>query len=101
MALDHRQVEPGEMEDLGDRRVGQQPAQIGRGIVAIGEMHHMGIAVAAGKLQHAQPVAPQVQAHGLGVDGDAVGEHKPAGKIVAVIGYGHDPAPLSLSYVIL
>ena len=78
VAADCRHVEAGEVEDLGHPRVGQQRLQVGGFVVSLGELHQMADPVAGGKLQQAETVAGQVQAHGLAVDGDAVAS--PAGR---------------------
>ena len=68
--LQHRHIEAGKMENLGDARIGQQPLEIGRRILAGGELHQMAIAVAARELRQAEPVAQWIETHRLGVDGD-------------------------------
>ena len=65
----HAEIEAGEMEDLEDRLVGEQPLDIGR--LALGsarDLHDIGGAIARRKLHDAEPIAVRIEAHGLGVD---------------------------------
>jgi hypothetical protein len=57
------------MKQLQRIAVGQKPFQIGRPGLSLGHLYQMGVAVAARKLHHAEPVAQRVEAHGLAVDG--------------------------------
>src|SRR5579859_5971468 len=85
MALDHRQIEAGEMEDLGDRSIGQNAAQIGSAVVAIGEMDHMDRAVAGRELHHAQAVTLEPKPHRFAIDGDGGAEIETGRQIALVI----------------
>ena len=58
------------MEQLEDRGVGQQRLDVGRAGRARRDLHHVGGAVAGRKLHDAQPVAADIETHGLGVDRD-------------------------------
>jgi hypothetical protein len=64
--------------------VGQQSLQIGGAGLAAGDLHQMGIAIARGQLDHAQPVAPRVEAHRLGVDGHNWAKVQPVGQVILV-----------------
>ena len=66
--LQHRHVEAGEMEDLGDRRIGQEQTEIGRARLALGDADDIDAAVAGRELHEAEPVAAGLQPHRLGVD---------------------------------
>src|SRR3546814_4203837 len=84
VAADRRQVEAGEVEDLGDPGVGQQRLQIGRVVAALGELHEVADAVAGGELQQAQPVASEVETHGLAVDGNRPAEGEAPRQVASV-----------------
>ena len=56
------------MEDLQHVRIGQQPLEVRRVIGRAAEPHDVGVAVARRELHHAQRIAAEAQAHGLGVD---------------------------------
>ena len=66
--VEHGQIEAREMKQLGDVGIGEQPPQPWRVVAAGGELHEMGVAVAARELHQAQPVAMRVEPHRLGVD---------------------------------
>ena len=76
----HREIEAREVEQLQHRRVGEQPPQVGRVVAAGGELHEMGVAVAARELHEAQPVAVRVEPHRLGIDRDRIAEQSPSGR---------------------
>ena len=69
---------------LQDRWVGQQPLQVRRVVAAGGELHEMGVAVAARQLRQAEPVAVRVQPHRLGVDRHRVAKQEPFGQVAAI-----------------
>ena len=60
-----------EFQHLG---IVQQPLQIGRARLAAGDLNEFGVAVAARKLDKAQPIALVVEAQRLGVYRDAGAE---------------------------
>ena len=57
------------VENFGDLGVGEQLDQIGRLAGILGNLDHIGTAIAGRQLDHAKAVAMGVQAHGFGVDG--------------------------------
>ena len=63
------------MKNLEEILVRQKPFQIRRAIGRISGMrwnlHHVGGAVAGRQLNHAKPVAVEIEPHGLGIDRDA------------------------------
>jgi hypothetical protein len=87
--IDHRQIEAGEVEQLGNRGVGHQLLEVGRRVVAGLKLHQMRVAVAGGKLHQAQPIAMRIEAHRLGIDGDRRTEFDPVGEIAAMKMIGH------------
>ena len=62
------------MKNLEEILVGQKPLQIRRAIGRISgvrrNLHHVGGAVAGRQLNHAEPVAVEIEPHGLGIDRD-------------------------------
>ena len=56
------------MEQLGDVWVGQHLLQIGRGVIAGGELHRMAHAIARRQLGQAEPVAERVEPQRFGID---------------------------------
>ena len=73
--LQHCDVEPREMHQLGDGGVGQQAGEVGAVEAAAAEghrneLHQMHLPITGRELYQAQTVAARVQAHGLGIDGD-------------------------------
>ena len=68
--LEHADVEPAEVEQLQHLRIGQQAFQVGAVVAGAVHAHDMGVAVAGRQLDHAQGIAAEAQAHGLGIDGD-------------------------------
>jgi hypothetical protein len=63
--------------------------QVRRVGVTLGNLHHVGAAVAGRELHHAEPVAVRVQPHGLGVDRHRAGVAGQVGQIAAMQAYGH------------
>jgi hypothetical protein len=68
--LDHGEVEPGEMEDLEDTRVGHQRLEVRTVVVRPLEADDMRIPLPVRQLNNAQRVPERVEAHGFSVDGD-------------------------------
>ena len=92
----HGDVEARVVEDLEYCRVGQQGLEIGRRVVAAVELHEVRTAVAGRELNEAQAVAIDVEAQGLGVDGDARTEREAGRQIVLVQcdgGFSHRTGP--------
>ena len=84
IAPEHGDVEAGEMKQLGDLGIGQQLFQIGRGILAGGELHRMADAVAGRQLRQAEPVAVGIEAQGFGIDGHQRAQIQ-AGRQIALV----------------
>ena len=82
-------VEARVVENLEDRLVAEQLLDVGRVLLAGGDLHHIGRAVARRKLHHAKPVAPRIEPHRLGVDGDGAFIGREVGKIAAMQANGH------------
>ena len=72
------------MEDLQDLGVGQQRLEIERLMGACGELHQVTDAVAGRELRQTQAVAMRIEAHRLGVDGDAPAEIEARGKVAVM-----------------
>ena len=81
---EHGHVEAAEMEEFDDIRVGQHSFEIGRVLLAGLDLHHLGVAVAARKLNQAQTIAPDGEAQGFGVDRDGFAEGPVGGEVGAV-----------------
>ena len=87
--MQHRNVEPGEVHQLDDDRVGQQALEV-RAVEAVPaerrrhELHQVRLAVAGGKLHQAEPVAVRLQAHRLGIDRDHGAERQALRQVVPV-----------------
>ena len=62
----------------------EQPFEIGSARLAGGDLHDVRVAVAARKLDDAQPVAPDDKSQRLGVDRHRFAESRFGGQIVAV-----------------
>ena len=91
IVADRGDVEAAEMVELQPRRIGQQRAQIRRGIIAARrEAHEMLVGAAIGQLHDAEPVARGDQPHRLGIDGDrGAGGEQVAGQVFFVEMDGH------------
>ena len=89
VAAQHADVEAGIVEQLEPAGIGEQAAQVRRGIVALGQLHQMGVAIAGRQLHDAQTVASALQPHGLGIDRDRVAEVEPGRQIATVKGDAH------------
>ena len=87
--LEHGDVEPPEVEDLQHLGVGQQPLQVRAVVGGAVQAHDMGVPVAGRQLDHAQRVAPETQAHGLGIDGDLGPQVKVVGQVALMQIDGH------------
>jgi hypothetical protein len=74
--------------------IAQQRLQIRRiGVtlaIVLGDLHHVGAAVAVRQLHHAEPVAVRMQPHGLGIDRHRIGIAGQIGQIAAMQADGHD-----------
>src|SRR6266702_1175582 len=88
-AIERRDVEAGEMEDLQHGRIGQEPLEIGRVTAGRRDLHDVGAAVARRELDDTEPVAVRIEPHGLGVDRDRAAIARQVGQIPAVQPYGH------------
>ena len=64
------------MEKFDDRRIGQQPLEIGRARLARGDLHDIRRPVAARQLHDAEPVAAEGEPQGLRVDGDRLAKRR-------------------------
>ena len=87
------------MVELQPRGIGEHGLEIGRGIVAVGaEADEMLVAAAVRDLHQAEPVAAELKAHRLGVDGDRTGAEHAGGQVFFVemdahalrIGHAHE-----------
>ena len=87
--VERGEIEPREMEDFHDLRIGQQGRQVRRPGMILRDLHHVGAAVAVRHLHEAEPVAMWMQAHGLGVDRHRIGVAGEIGQIAAMQAYGH------------
>jgi hypothetical protein len=58
--VERGEIEPREVKDLRDGRIGQQRLQVRRVGVALGNLDDIGAAVAVRHLHHAEPVAMRV-----------------------------------------
>lgn len=94
---DDRHIETGVMEKLGDFLVREQGFEVWGRVIALFELHKVGGAVARGKLHQAQAVAAVIQAHGLGIDGNAVAEFEAFGQVAVVECDGHWVRPWFVS----
>jgi hypothetical protein len=81
---EHGDIETGEVEQLGHTGVGKQLPEIGRFILAGGELHRMAYAIARRQLRQAQPVAMRVKAEGLGIDGNERTQVEPFRQVALV-----------------
>src|SRR5690606_26634901 len=86
-------IETGIVEDLGHARIGEQLDQVRRLGRILGDLHHIGAAVAGRKLHHAEPVAMRVEAHGLGVDRHLAVVIGKIGQVAAMHSDGHGKSP--------
>ena len=66
----HAHVEAAEMKQLQRLGVAEHGGEARRRLLTRRDAHDLGVAVAAAQLHHAEPVATEREAHGLGVDGD-------------------------------
>ena len=82
--MQHAHVEAAVMEQFDDRRIGQQPLEIGSAPLAGGDLHDIRGAVAARHLHHAEPIAADGESQRLGVDGRRLAERRVGGQIVSV-----------------
>ena len=85
----HREVEPGEVEDLRHRRIGQDPREHRRRGRTGQDLDHVGAAVAAGDLDHAEAVAMRIEPHRFAIDGDNRPKIKAVGQIGLIHVIGH------------
>src|SRR5690606_16613148 len=92
VVLDRREVEAGEVEQLGPRRIGQRGLEVRRIVgAADAEADEVLVSAAVADLDDAQAIARRDEPHGLGVDGDgARGEHA-CGQVFFVEMDGHRP----------
>ncbi len=74
----------------------EQPFEVGGAPLAGGDLHHLGVAVAARELHHAKPVAADRQAKRFGVDRDGFAESPVGGQVGAVEADGHGGARLQV-----
>jgi hypothetical protein len=87
--LEHRDVEARIVEDLGDRRVGEQLDQVRRFLEVGGNLHHVGTAIAGRQLHHAEPVAARIQPHRFGVDRHLPRVAREVGQVAPMQSNGH------------
>ena len=81
IAPDDGEIEAGEMIELGDVLIFEQPFQIGRLVIVTRELNEMGTAVAGGELDQAETVATGTETERFGVDGDRGPQTESVGKI--------------------
>ena len=72
------------MKQLADRRVAEQGLEVGRVVSVRSELDQMAFSVAGGKLRHAQAVALQIEALGLGINRNRLTKVDAAGNVNAV-----------------
>ena len=77
------------MQDFLDRRVRQDPLEIGAVIIGPVHLYDMGIAITGRKLDHAQHVAREGQAESFRIDRDNRAEVDVCGQVALVIVHGH------------
>src|SRR3954471_15355419 len=88
-SLDGGDAKPGEVKQLGDVGIDEQPLQVRGLVTALAKLHHVAISIAGRKLHQAKAVANRVQPHGFGVDGDRVAEVEAVRQVAVVKLYGH------------
>ena len=84
VAAQHAEVEAGVVEQLEPARVGEQPAQVGRGVVAGGSCTRCAAPSPADSCTTHSRSRAGLQAHRLGIDRDGVAEIQP-GRQVALV----------------
>ena len=84
MALEHRHIETGEVEQLCHLRVGEHALEVGGFVFSGGELHRMADAIARRHLRQAQPVAEGIEAQRLGVDGNQRAEVEAVRQVVLI-----------------
>ena len=72
------------MKELQDRRVGQQPLQIGGGALTARDLHQMRIAISGGELDDTKPVAPRIKPHGFRIHRNNGAEDEPVGQVIVM-----------------
>ena len=72
------------MEDFQDHRVGQQPMEVRRLPLPLGDADDVDVAIAGRELHQAQPVAMRVQPHRLRVHGDRIAIIREVGQVPLV-----------------
>ena len=87
-------VEARIVEQFGAGFVGEETAEVGRGVVGLREMHQMGVAAAVRQLDEAQPVAMGVQPPRLRIHRKVAVERGAVGEVVAMQVNGHAGAAL-------
>ena len=88
--VEHAEIEPREVKDFQNARVGEQPLEVGRIGGGRGDLHHVGGAVAGRKLHQTQPVAAKIESHRLGVDRDRAAIARDVRQVAAVLADGHE-----------
>jgi hypothetical protein len=83
------------MENLGDRRIGEHPLDMGGVPLAWRDLNDVRRPVATRDLHDAEPVAVWIEAERFGVDGDSVADSDEVGQITFVNTYGHATSFLS------
>ena len=79
-----RDIEPAEMEQFQDCRVGQNCAQVRRVGLAACDLHQMAGAVAGRQLHQAKTIPRGIEAHGLRIDRDRSAEAQSVGEVAFV-----------------
>ena len=82
--LQHAHVETAVVEQLDDRRIGQQTLEVGSAGLAGGDLHDIRRPVAARHLHDAEPIAADGESQRLGVDGRRLAKRRVGRQIVAV-----------------
>ncbi len=93
--VERREIEPREVKDLHDLRIGQQRLQVRRIGVALRNLDDIGAAVAVRHLHHAEPVAMRVQPHGLSIDRHRILVAGQIGQIAAMQADSHEGSLVS------
>ena len=88
------EVETGEMKEFQYLGVVQKPLQIGRLGLPFGDLHELGVAVAPGELDEAEPVALRVEPKRFGVDRHDRAKIEAVGEIAFVQSNSHFAASL-------
>jgi len=82
-------IEPCEVKQLGDSRIGQNARQMWCGRKRMRHLYQMRVTVTRRQLNKAQPVPMRVQPHRFGVDGNLGAKVDAVRQVIMVKMYGH------------